>query len=72
MNSKKTNITTVHEEDKTFIHTLMSLPHEKKMLFKGILIGIGLQEKPENVCGYNQQVETKQISIMEYAGEKIM
>ncbi len=72
MNSKETNVTTVNEEDKAFIHALASLPREKKILFRGILIGIGLQEKPENVYGYNQQVDTKQISLMEYAGEKIM
>lgn len=47
---KETNVTTVHEEDKAFIRALMSLSPEKKILVKGMLIGMNLQEKPETVA----------------------
>lgn len=33
---------------------------------------MGLQEKTENVYGHNRQEKTGQLSIMDYAGEKIM
>ena len=46
---KETNVTTVHEEDKMFIRALKSLPTEKKILVKGILIGMDLQEGQEAV-----------------------
>lgn len=48
--TKETNVTTVHEEDRTFIRALMSLSTEKKILVKGILIGMDLQEKPATVA----------------------
>lgn len=66
------NVVDVREEDRDFIRELTLISSEKKLLIKGILIGMGLQEKPENVYGHNQQVETRQLSIMDYAGEKIM
>ena len=53
MLTKETNVTTVNEEDITFINTLMSLSSEKKTLVKGILIGINLQEKPGTVYECN-------------------
>ena len=37
------NVTTVRDEDKSFIRVIMSLPPEKKNLIQGIIIG--LQEK---------------------------
>lgn len=39
------NITTVRDEDKSFIRVIMSLPAEKKNLIQGIIIGLDLQEK---------------------------
>lgn len=39
------NITTVRDEDKSFIRVIMSLPLEKKNLILGIIIGLDLQEK---------------------------
>lgn len=39
------NITTVRDEDKSFIRVIMSLPPEKKSLIQGIIIGLDLQEK---------------------------
>ena len=39
------NITTVRDEDKSFIRVIMSLPTEKKNLIQGIIIGLDLQEK---------------------------
>lgn len=39
------NITTVRDEDKSFIRVIMSLPPEKKILIQGIIIGLDLQEK---------------------------
>lgn len=50
MVTKETNVTTVHEEDRRFIRSLMSLSPEKKILVKGILIGMDLQEKPATVA----------------------
>ena len=46
MESHKNNVINVHEEDKKFINALTSLSPEKKILIKGILIGMDLQEKP--------------------------
>ena len=43
---KETNVTNVHEEDRNFIRALMSLSPEKKILVKGILLGMDVQEKP--------------------------
>lgn len=45
MADKEKNITTVNDEDKTFIRALISLPTEKQILVKGILIGLDLQDK---------------------------
>ena len=45
---KEANVTTVNEADRTFIRSLMSLSPEKKILVKGILIGMDLQEKPDS------------------------
>lgn len=42
---KETNVTIVREEDRVFIRALMSLSPEKRILVKGILIGMDLQEK---------------------------
>lgn len=39
------NVTTVCDEDKSFIRVIMSLPPEKKNLIHGIIIGLDLQEK---------------------------
>ena len=39
------NITTVRDEDKSFIRVIMSLPPEKKNLIQGTIIGLDLQEK---------------------------
>ena len=39
------NITTVRDEDKSFIRVIMSLQPEKKNLIQGIIIGLELQEK---------------------------
>ena len=39
------NVTTVRDEDKSFIRVIMSLPQEKKNLNQGIIIGLDLQEK---------------------------
>ena len=47
---KEANVTTVNEADRTFIRSLMSLSPEKKILVKGILIGMDLQEKPAIVA----------------------
>lgn len=47
--TKETNVTTVHEEDRAFIRALTSISPEKKLLVKGILIGMELQEGSEAV-----------------------
>lgn len=39
------NVTTVRDEDKSFIRVIMSLPPEKQNLIQGIIIGLDLQEK---------------------------
>ncbi len=72
MVDNETNITTINEEDRTFIHALVSLSPEKKTLVKGILIGINLQEKSENVFERDQPVTGRQLTLMEYASEKIV
>ena len=66
------NVINVHEEDKTFIRALVSLSPEKKTLVKGILIGMNLQERQESVGEYNQQVEARQLTIMEYNNKNSM
>ena len=48
--TKEANVTTVHEEDRAFIRALTLLSYEKKILVKGILIGMDLQEKPATVA----------------------
>ena len=45
MNDKEKNITNVCEEDKKFISDIMNLAPDKKILVRGILIGLDLQEK---------------------------
>jgi len=72
MVDNETNITTINEEDRTFIHALVSLSPEKKTLVKGILIGINLQEKSENVFERDQSITGRQLTLMEYASEKIV
>lgn len=72
MVDNETNITTINEEDRTFIHALVSLSSEKKTLVKGILIGINLQEKPENVFERDQSITGRQLTLMESASEKIV
>lgn len=65
MVTKETNVTTVREEDRTFIRALMSLSPEKKILVQGILIGMDLQEKPPIVIrqGANEDyVHTSQMA----------
>lgn len=46
------NITTVRDEDKSFIRVIMSLPPEKKNLIQGIIIGLDLQEKQTATAAY--------------------
>ena len=50
MLTREMNVTTVREEDRTFIRALTSLSPEKKILVKGILIGMDLQENPATVA----------------------
>ncbi len=50
MLTSETNVVNVREEDRAFIRNLKSLSPEKKMLVKGILIGMDLQEKPETAA----------------------
>ena len=45
MDDNEKNVTTVCEEDKKFINDIMNLAPEKKILVRGILIGLDLQEK---------------------------
>lgn len=45
MVTKEMNVTNVHEEDRMFIRALMSLSSDKKILVRGILIGMNLQEQ---------------------------
>ncbi len=66
------NVVDVREEDKDFIRALMLISPEKKILLQGILIGMDLQESQEAMEKHNQNAEARQLSIMEYAGEKIM
>lgn len=58
MNIKETNVTTVHEEDRTFIRFLRSLSIEKKILINGILIGLELQEQsiPKKMQSYEDSL----------------
>ena len=46
MENSENNITTVCDEDKNFIRTLLELPNDKKVLVYGILIGLDLKENP--------------------------
>lgn len=39
------NVTAVKQEDENFIRALLELPPEKKVLLKGTIIGMDLQEK---------------------------
>lgn len=45
MAEKEKNVTKVRDEDKNFIRALMSLSPDKKVLIRGIMIGLDLQEK---------------------------
>ena len=45
MSDKEKNVTLVHDEDKNFIRAMMELSPEKKILVKGIIIGVNLDEK---------------------------
>lgn len=45
MADNEKNVTTICEEDKKFISDIMNLAPEKKILVRGILIGLDLQEK---------------------------
>ena len=56
---KEANVTTVNEADRTFIRSLMSLSPEKKILVKGILIGMDLQEKPATVTGRTLKIQPR-------------
>lgn len=60
------NVVDVREEDKDFIRALTLISPEKKLLLKGILIGMGLQERP--VPG--QPIAGRQMTLMEYSGGK--
>lgn len=55
MLTSETNVVNVREEDRAFIRNLKSLSPEKKMLVKGILIGMDLQEKPETAAARQLQ-----------------
>ncbi len=44
MIEKETKIIIVDEEDKELIQKMISLPDEKKLLVKGIMIGLNLRE----------------------------
>lgn len=46
MSDKEKNVTLVRDEDKNFIRALTELSPEKKILVKGILIGLDLQKEP--------------------------
>lgn len=46
MSNKEKNVTLVRDEDKNFIRALTELSPEKKILVKGILIGLDLQKEP--------------------------
>jgi len=42
---KEENVTNVREEDKEFINAVTKLDLDKRVLLKGIVIGLQLQEK---------------------------
>lgn len=50
MADNEKNVTTVCEEDKKFIRDIMNLAPEKKILVRGILIGLDLQEKQKSLA----------------------
>ncbi len=54
MAEKEKNVTTVSDEDKTFIRALMSLSPDKKILVKGIMIGLDLQEDKQTATATAQ------------------
>ena len=66
------NVVDVREEDRDFIRALMLISHEKKILLQGILIGMDLQESQEVMEKHNQNAEARQLTLMEYASEKIV
>lgn len=65
LNTEK-NVVDVREEDRDFIRALTLISSEKKLLLKGILIGMGLQERPVP----SQPITGRQMTLMEYSGEK--
>lgn len=65
LNAEK-NVVDVREEDRDFIRALTLISSEKKMLLKGILIGMGLQEEPIP----NKPLVGRQMTLMEYGGTK--
>lgn len=72
MFEKKTNVLDLNEDDYAFFRILTSLSHERKTLIKGILIGLDLQDKPENGFEHNQPITGRQLTLMEYGNEKII
>lgn len=53
MDNTENNVINVQNEDKNFIHSLMSLSVEKKLLIQGIIIGLDLQDnKKKNAQPY--------------------
>ena len=66
------NVVDVREEDRDFIRALMLISYEKKILLQGILIGMDLQESQEVMEKHNQNAEARQLTLMEYASEKIV
>jgi hypothetical protein len=49
MTNNEQNITNMCDEDKKFIRAITDLSPENKLLFKGILIGLDLQEEMQPV-----------------------
>lgn len=43
--TEEKNVKTVEEVDKEFIRTFINLPKEKKLLVKGVIVGIHLQNQ---------------------------
>lgn len=47
MADKEKKVAFINEEEQDFLYTLASLPNEKKILIKGIMIGMELRRPPE-------------------------
>lgn len=58
------NVMDVREEDRDFIRALTLISSDKKLILKGILIGMSLQERSEPVCEHGQTMTGKQMTIM--------